>query len=232
MSKLKIFITFSLITGYIIFASYGQAETYDRDYIINFAKTYVENNIETPSRGKTIVTPTAIDSRITIKPCSVPLSANIPENYSSRNVNVKISCDSSTPWHIFLPVKIETVIPVLVTKSKVSKGSVLNDDNMMIEWRDLYMIRGEVLEDMQSVIGARSKRSLLQGTILSNNVICVVCKGETITIVARSDDFMIKTAGVALSDATFGEQVKVKNSRSGRTITAQVEAINQVVINL
>jgi flagella basal body P-ring formation protein FlgA len=53
-----------------------------------------------------------------------------------------------------------------------------------------------------------------------------------VTIIAKSANFNIKTAGVALQNASFGEQVKVKNTRSGRTITAQVKAINQVIINL
>jgi len=230
MSKLKIFITFSLIS--ICHASLSFANSYDREYIINFAKEYVLQNTPAPNNGKIVVIPASIDSRIAIKPCNIPLTANIPENYSSRNVNVKISCDSSIPWHIFLPVKIETTIPVLVTKNKISKGSILSKDNLLIEWRDLYQVRGEVINNIEMVDGARSKRTLSAGSVITKKLICVVCKGETVTILAESDNFMIRTTGVALENATFGEQVSIKNSRSGRTIIAQVKTINEVVINL
>ncbi|MEW6989320.1 flagellar basal body P-ring formation chaperone FlgA [Colwelliaceae bacterium 6441] len=230
MSKLKIFITFLLFFDCLL--SITHANNYDRDYIMNFAKEYVEKNTTVPIKGKLVVSPSKIDSRITIKPCSIPLTANIPENYSSRNVNVKISCFSSTPWHIFLPVKITTTIPVLVTKNKMSKGSILDKSNITTEWREIHKIRSEVIEDEQLIIGARLKRSISKGTIITKKSICVVCKNENVTIIAKSDSFMIKTAGVALKNATFGEQVKVKNIRSGRTINAQVKAINQVIINL
>jgi len=230
MSKLKIFITFSLFI--FALAPHCGASNYDRDYIINFAKKFVEQNTAIPSKGKIVVSPASIDPRITIKPCSVPLSANIPENYSSRNVNVKISCVSSTPWHIFLPVKVKTTIPVLVTKNKISKGSVLDESNMTIEWRDLYKVRGEIIENEKLIVGAKTKRTLMQGAVISKKNICVVCKGERVVIIAQSKDFVIKTAGVALKNGTFGEHINVKNTRSGRTINAQVKAINKVLINL
>jgi len=43
---------------------------------------------------------------------------------------------------------------------------------------------------------------------------------------------MIKTAGVALTNGSQGEQVKIKNTKSGRVINARVQAVNKVVINL
>ena len=67
--------------------------------------------------------------------------------------------------------------------------------------------------------------------IYSNNV-CIVCKGEMVTILANSSSFQIKTNGTALSDGTVGEQVRIKNNRSGKVISARVKAINKVVINL
>ena len=230
MSKLKIFITFLIFMSN--FSSQAYSNSYDRAFIMNFAKEYVENNTPISATGKRVVEPASIDSRIIIKPCSIPLIANIPDNYSSRNVNVKISCASSKPWHIFLPVKVTTKVPVLTTKYKINKGTILDKSNLVIEWRELSKIRSEIIDDIDLVIGARSKRTLSQGAIINKRIICVVCKNENVTIIAKSQDFMIKTAGIALKSATFGEQVKVKNIRSGRTINAQVKAINQVVINL
>lgn len=230
MSKLKIFILFSVISSFL--GEMSHATTFDREYIKSFAKDFVLQHLATPKNGKIVITPADIDPRIAIKPCDIPLTANIPEKYSSRNVNIKISCASSKPWHIFLPVNVETTIPVLVTKNNIGKGSILTNENLTIQWRPLHKIRGEVIDDMNLVVGAKSKRSLSKGSVLNKRSICVVCKGDKVTIVAKSSNFMIKTNGTALKNATFGEQVRVKNSRSGRTITAQVYAINQVVINL
>ena len=230
MSKLKIFITFLLFICSLLPFAFGN--TYDRDYITHFAKEYVRSHLSVPDNGKLTISPSTIDSRITIKPCDVPLTANIPESYSTRNVNVKVSCASSIPWNIYLPVKVVTKIPVIVAKKQISKGSVLDNNNIHLEWRELHKIRGEVIEDIKLIIGSRANRTLSKGAIMTKKSICVVCKGETVTITAKSNNFMIKTAGIALKNASFGEQVSIKNTRSGRTIKAQVKAINQVIINL
>jgi flagella basal body P-ring formation protein FlgA len=68
--------------------------------------------------------------------------------------------------------------------------------------------------------------------MISPRNICLVCKGESVTIIAKSNDFMIKTIGKALSDGSKGEEVKVRNSKSGRIINARVESVNKVIINL
>lgn len=230
MSKLKILITFFLFLAN--FNSVCFATSYDREFIQNFAKGYVEKNTAIPAHGILTVRPAIIDPRIQIKPCAVPLSANIPEKTAGRNVNVKIYCATPNPWQLFIPVKVTTSVPVIVAHHKINKGTFLDSSNLTIELRDINKIRGEVIDNIEQVTGARAKRSLMKGKLITKRNICVVCKGESVTIIAKSADFSIKTAGIALKDASFGEQVKVKNSRSGRTIIAQVKAINQVVINL
>jgi len=53
-----------------------------------------------------------------------------------------------------------------------------------------------------------------------------------VTIIAKSDVFMIKTRGTALSDGNINQQIKVKNSSSGKIIRPKVSAVNQVTILL
>ena len=230
MSKLKTLITFFLFLANV--QSICFATVFDSEYIKNFAKMYVEDNTPTPERGILTVLPANIDPRIKIKPCSIPLRANIPEKVTGRNVNVKISCLGTTPWDFFLPVKVVTSIPVVVAASRLSKGSLLDSSNVVLALRDIRKIRGETVSSVAEIIGARSKRSLSKGTYLTKNNTCVVCKGQEVTITAQSADFNIKSLGIAQHNASFGEQVKVKNKRSGRIISAQVKTVNQVVINL
>ncbi|GHF80169.1 flagellar basal body P-ring formation chaperone FlgA [Thalassotalea marina] len=230
MSKLKIFITFSILQ--LVWFTSVDAKTLSHEEIKAFAKQYVENNLPSIAQGKRIVTPADLDPRITIKPCSEPLQANIPENYRSRNVNVKIFCSGSTPWYIYLPVNVSTEIPVLVAQTKIEKGTVLDEENVAIVWKPQHQTRGEVMEDATSVYGAKSKRSLIEGTVITKKMFCVVCKGDTVTILAKSDSLMIKTQGIAQTSGVIGQQIRVKNKRSGRSITARVNTINQVAINL
>jgi flagella basal body P-ring formation protein FlgA len=89
-----------------------------------------------------------------------------------------------------------------------------------------------VLTDPEVVVGARTKRNLSQGSAITNQNTCFVCKGEPVNIIAKSEKFEIKSFGIALNDGSLGEIISVRNRKSGRVVQGQVNAINQVIINL
>lgn len=229
MINIKIFIVTSLFVSLVPLKI--SAMTLDQDYLTNFVKSFIEKNIVPPVEGKMEVDVANIDPRIIIKPCISSLKANIPENHNGRNLNVKIYCEDPLSWQMYIPVKISTVIPILVASTTLSKGTVLNDNNTFIEYRNISHIRGEFLRDINQVFGARSTRDLSTGSLISPRNVCLVCKGEKVIIEAMSNTFTIKTAGIALNNGSIGEQVNVRNQKSGRTVTARVKTINKVVIN-
>ena len=98
----------------VLFSFTSHSTTWDNTYIETFAKKYLEEILLPPVGGKISISIANIDPRITIKPCQQKLIANIPENTTSRNVNVKISCADSTPWQIYLPARIEKIFGIII----------------------------------------------------------------------------------------------------------------------
>ena len=230
MNKIKTLLSF--ITTFTVLSASSHAVELDRTYIENFVRSFVEKNTAVPTNGKVNIKVSKIDPRVTIKPCLSSLSANIPEKHSSRNVNVKITCKDSTSWHMFIPVKINTMVPVLVATKGISKGSMFSESNISIEYQDKNKLRGEIINNIDKVTGAKSKRTISKGSAITRRNICLVCKGESVIISAVADNFSIKTAGIALKDGTIGDQVSVKNRRSGRIVMARVSGINHVIVDL
>lgn len=210
----------------------GLSKTWLHSDIEQFAQNYLEKNLAVSEESKVNIKVASLDPRITINPCQVPLKANIPENHKGRNLNIKIYCDDSTPWNIYLPARIEVTLPVIVAKNTILKGTMLNDENIEIQYIAHNKIRGEKLTDKSIVLGAKAKKRISKGRTISRKSICLVCKGDTVTIIASSENFSIKTQGVALSSGNINEQIRVRNSRSNRVITSTVKAINKVEINL
>lgn len=230
MSPLKILLAIPFIYFAIVSSSSGM--TFDREYLYNFIKKHVESNVTLPAQGKLNVEVSEIDPRITLQSCLSPLTANIPENHNGRNVNVKIVCTDEDSWYLYIPVRIQTIVPVLVTRMRVNKGTLLNQSNMEVIFKDSNQIRGTVMTDTTLVTGARIKRNLSKGSVITDKNTCFVCKDEPVNIIAKSESFEIKSYGVALNDGSLGEIIAVRNKQSGRIVQGQVSAINQVVINL
>ncbi|OUR60553.1 flagella basal body P-ring formation protein FlgA [Colwellia sp. 39_35_sub15_T18] len=208
------------------------ATTFDSAYIEAFAKNFLEHKVTAPKGGKTVITVANIDPRIIIKPCQQALKANIPEKHSGRNVNVKITCDDSASWKMYIPAKIENTFAVLVATTTIEKGVILSDSNIDIQYLASNKIRGKKLSDKVTVMGSKAKKRIGKGRAITRKNVCLICKGDTVTIIAKSDIFMIKTRGTALSDGNINQQIKVKNSRSGKIIRPKVSAVNQVTILL
>jgi flagella basal body P-ring formation protein FlgA len=230
MHTIKVFLSIISFIALLPFASL--AITWNSAYIESFTKAYLEKKILPPVGGKISFKVANIYPRVIIKPCDVPLKANIPENTDRRNVNIRISCDNSTSWQIFLPAKIERTFAVVVAISTIQKGDMLTKENIAIEYIANNRIRGEKLTDIDAILGSKAKKRIGKGHTITNKKVCLVCKGDTITIIAKTENFMIKTKGIALSSGNINQQISVKNSRSGRVIKPKISAVNQVIINL
>lgn len=223
---LRVLVIFSPLLSFI-----AVGQTLNNAELVSFVKAFVKDNIHLPAQGRVAITVPSIDPRITIKPCDF-LQAKMPDKKKGSNLNVKVYCEGNNPWKIYLPVKVNQQIPILVTQNILAKGTVIDHTNTVVEFIDANRIRGESINNVQSIAGGRLKRRLSKGAIISPRNICLVCKGGSVTIFAKSNDFMVKTIGLAMSDGSMGQQVKIKNSKSGRIINARVDAVNKVVINL
>jgi len=216
----------------ISFPSISIASTWDNAYIENFAKNYIYNNTEMPINGKKVINISKIDPRIIIKPCNSAIVANMPQNTTRRNITIKISCNDAKPWQIYLSAKIEIQIPALVAISEIAKGSTLDENNIGLSYIPQFKIRGETMTDKNLIFGSKAKRRISKGKLITHKSICLICKGDMVTIVAKSSSFTIKTQGIALSSGNLNEQISVKNKHSGKILRPKVKAMNQVIINL
>lgn len=204
----------------------------DSAFIERFAKNYLLEQFPSTEEEKVLISVARLDPRIIIKPCKIPLTANIPEKNGAINVNVKISCDETVQWKIYLSAKVEITKAVLIAKNTISKGDRLDESNIELAFIPINKIRGNKLTDTNIVFGAKAKKRIAKGRAISKKSICLICKGDVVTIIVSSDNFSIKTQGVALSSGNINEQIRVKNTRSKKVITPRVKGINQVIINL
>jgi flagella basal body P-ring formation protein FlgA len=230
MRLTKIIFTFIFIL--LIKQTTTFATELDSAFIERFATNYLIEQFPSTEEEKVLISVAHLDPRITIKPCKIPLTANIPEKNGAINVNVKISCDESIPWKIYLSAKVEITKAVLIARSTISKGDELDESNIELAFIPINKIRGNKLTDTKVVFGAKAKKRIAKGRAISKKSICLICKGDVVTIIVSSDNFSIKTQGVALSSGNINEQIRVKNTRSKKVITPRVKGINQVVINL
>lgn len=167
-----------------------------------------------------------IDSRLRLAKCTQPIAGFLPPGSSrAGNITVGIRCDGAKPWTIYVNAQVKLMRPVLVLGNPLSRGQVISESDLRLETRDIGRLNGGYLGDPRKVVGLQARMPLRAGYVLSAKVLMrpkLVRRGQTVTLLAQSQGFEVRSAGRALQDGVAGEQISVENLGSNRIIQGVV----------
>ncbi|WP_461602930.1 flagellar basal body P-ring formation chaperone FlgA [Aeromonas rivipollensis] len=195
------------------------------------AQTFVLDQLDIPLDAQAEVTAGTIDERLPLNHCEEGLTISLPAKMEiRRNTTVYLKCEGDKPWDLYLPVRVSIQKPYVTVAAPVAKGDILSESMLTLAYQDQTLIRGDYLTDPAALIGVRSKRELKPGQPIRLTQVCVVCKGDQVTLSAENSSMQIKTMARALQDGSFGDMIRLVNIRSGRAVQGQVSAVGSVVV--
>ena len=172
----------------------------------------------------------ALDSRIGNKTCLQAPEFQLSQPASQRQNTVVIRCNDNPGWQLYLPVRIDEIVQTLILRQNIASDSILTANMLESTSRQRRFIRGNLVLDASSVIGAKTKRALSMGQILTFQDLCLVCKGDVVTIAVNDNGIAVSVSGIATEDGSLGDVIPVQNRQSKRTIRAEVVGVNRVEI--
>ncbi len=197
------------------------------------AEQFVYTQLVIDPTSQAEVTASSIDSRRIQHPCTGHITPTLAGNGDiKRNTTVKLSCDETPTWEIYVPVRVRILKPFVTVSEPITKNTVLTAGLLKVDFMDEVMLRGDNFTEPSLLVGSRSKRDLKPGQPVRQNQICVVCRDDTVAIEASTSGIAISTAGKALQDGSFGDTIRVQNLRSQRVISATVEAVGRVRVRM
>jgi len=175
-----------------------------------------------------------LDPRLRLAACDEPLAAKLesPAQPVGR-ATVRISCEGSSPWSVFVPAQIHLYRDVVVARRPLARDAIVEQADVALAERDVSLLNQGYLTAFDQVLGSKLTRSALPDQILMPTYLSaaeVVRKGEQVVISAKNSTINVRMPGEALSDGALGAQIRVKNQRSGRTIKARVIGPGQVEV--
>ncbi|WP_439827385.1 flagellar basal body P-ring formation chaperone FlgA [Aeromonas caviae] len=195
------------------------------------AQAFVLDQLDIPLDAQADVKAGTIDERLPLTRCEDALTISLPARIEiRRNTTVYLKCEGEKSWDLYLPVRVSIQKPYVTVAVPVAKGDVLSEPMLTLAYQDQTLIRGDYLTDPTALIGVRSKRELKPGQPIRLTQVCVVCKGDQVTLSAENSSMQIKTMARALQDGSFGDMIRLVNTRSGRTVQGQVSAVGSVVV--
>ena len=214
--------------------SYSLADNNYSKEIEKFAESLVfdkyQETFEITGEQKLYIKAMPITDRVTFSRCLVPLQGHIVGDKIKSKTAVKVSCLDATPWDLYIRVKAQTLIPLIISSRPISKGEILSNKNIELIYKDKSRVRGSTFTNAQALRGVRLKRNISSKKSIRHKDICYVCEGDKVTITANKSGLIIKASGIALSDGNIGSTVRVENSRTQRIVVGTVYALKEVQV--
>lgn len=175
-----------------------------------------------------------LDPRLRLASCEQPLSMRV-ENTAQPigRVTVRVSCEGSAPWSVFVPAQIRLYRQVIIAARPLKRDSSLSAADVGLAERDVSPLTQGYLTSLDQVLGNKLTRPVQLDQVLAPNALQlaeVVRRGDQVVITAQSGTISVRMPGEALSDGAPGTQIRVKNLRSGRTVKARVTGPGQVEV--
>ncbi len=191
------------------------------------AETHARASLSHPDL-KVEATVSSLDTRLKLARCDQPIQAFTPPNTElKKNLVIGVRCRGSSPWKVYVPVKLSATRQVLVTSRPLSRGTTLSAADVRLEEKDITMARGAYLTDVSQLGGKILKRTVPEGRLVTADLLNdedIVKRGQRVTLLVEKSGFMVQMAGTALSDGTINERIQVENMSSQRTVEGIVRS--------
>ncbi len=195
------------------------------------------------------VTVAPLDSRVAVQPCAGGFQFDYP--FISRD-SVRVRCVKPN-WQLFVkvgfttpptlttptqanskaasPAAVEPPRQVVVATTNLQAGQVLQPEHLKLEKLDAEKISKSHYLDLAGLEGQELVRAIRAGEALRVTDLrqaTLVRRGDLVVMTVGSPaSFQISVKAEALQDGKLGEQIRLRNTESGRTLSAIVTGKGQ-----
>lgn len=175
----------------------------------------------------------ALDPRLHIADCAVPLAASLPGGLRmTPRLSVLVRCPAPDGWTLRVPVQLHVFRQVLVASRPLVRGDGIVAADVHAEQRDVTRLPYGYVESLDQVAERSLSRPVAAGTVLTPSALGgrqMVRAGDHVQLLAELDGIAVRAEGIALGSGDAGARMRVRNGNSGRVVDAVVRAPGVVV---
>ena len=213
------------------------------DQLIGTTSTYLEEEIaaylaSSSQDTRYEISINRLDPRLRLPLCpDQEISAQLesPEVPIGR-VTVRVSCESrDTPWRLFVPATVDLFQQVVISTRPLARQEVISAGDIALRERSVGQLSGGYLLQPEQAIGLRVRRPISADSVISPNQLEqdeAVKRGDRVVISAANSRVAVRMPGEALESGSIGQQIRVRNTRSERTVRARITAPGQVEVDM
>ncbi len=217
-----------LIAGLTTFSLLGpaQAETRASD-VEAAAARYLEHHYRQQFPNAEIrLHLNPVSTALQLPDCNSPLNVEPPRGSGSR-LTTRVSCAGPRNWGLFVTARVEVLRDVVVSRRPLGRGEIIDNRDISIRQQDISDNSRGFYTRPEDVIGRSASRNIANGSLLNAGMLTepvLIHRGDSLIIEVKTGSLRIRAQGTALEDGEKGEQIRVRNDRSGEEIRARIVA--------
>jgi flagellar basal body P-ring formation protein FlgA len=189
----------------------------------------------TNGRSRMHVTAGALDARLRLASCAQPLQGMLPSATQWNNrITVGVRCTSPF-WTVYVPVQIETELPVLVLRQAAARDSAIRVEDVESQTRRVPGLATHYVTDVTQLAGRHLRVTAAPGAALTVDMFLadiLVKRGQRVMLIAGAGGIEVRAQGEAVANASASGRVRVLNLSTRRIVEGQVESADRVRVGL
>lgn len=198
------------------------------------AETFITEAVLSSHGRLPIARAGSLDSRLRLNECDTPLEAFQPAGGRLLgSTTVGIRCQGTQPWTLYVPVKVSIYDTVVVAARHLSKGMVVQDQDVKLVKKDLAELRAGYYKDASEVIGKQVARTTSMDAAITTRMMkdpLLINRGQRVSLIAESNGLKVQMTGEALADGASGERIQVRNLGSKKLVEGIVISATTVQV--
>lgn len=210
------------------------------DQLIGATTAFLEDEIEmhlarSAREARYQIQVSRLDPRLRLPQCAdqdLSVSLESPAVPVGR-VTVRVNCEGENRWRLFVPAQVSLYQNVVVAVRPLGRHNVIGNQDIALLERDIGQLGDTYLTDPSQVVGMRVRRPISADSAISASQLEldeVVRRGDKVVISAANAQIAVRMPGEALEGGITGSQIRVRNTRSGRVVTARILGPGQVQV--
>jgi flagella basal body P-ring formation protein FlgA len=203
----------------------GAYQTLSEASLEEVFKTYIERQT---GRDETVV------SRIRIRGLKPLPLGNIALSPSGRgdayikgNVSLRlgVAVDGKDHGQVTISGWVDRYARVVCATTAIPMGSVIKAADVCLKRMNISKASSRILFDIAQVVGKEARSQIRVGDCLQEHRLTtppLIEKGDRVKILARAGVVRVATMGIAKADGAEGEQIRVENIASEKTVVGRV----------
>ncbi len=203
-------------------APHAEPQWQTHESIYDAVKSYVAQNINTATEYEITILP--LMDRLNLPLCSLPIQTFAPNLPKAGRMSISVRCNGGKKWSIFVSATITPFENVVILTQPLQHGDTVTNQATLVR-KDVSQLHNNYLTQLNQIVNKQVIRNLPVGTIVTAKDLVepkLVKRGDRVLITSNQAGIAIKMNGVAESDGSKGQTIRVKNQNSARIVNATI----------